>query len=196
MCFKFEDVTYVHAPKIGSRTILGWFAILGEPSLKDEHPEFFKEVSVGDALYKGIRSRVKATEKIETPIAFCITRDPVVRFVSNFKNRVLTHEKVKPVPSIEEFIENFDVLYEENIDVNNHFKSLTEFYGTDRSIFSQIYRTERLGDCKAFLEQHFNTTLPDLKLQQSKPTASLTLTPDQEAWVKEKYAVDYENGWV
>lgn len=196
MCFEHEDVTYVHAPKIGSRSILGWLAILKNPKLYEDHPEYFKEINVGDAVYKGIRSRVDATNSITTPIAFCVTRDPIKRFVSNYKNRVLTHQKVKPTPTLSEFMDNFDDLFDKNTDIRNHFPTLTHFYGPDRSVYQKVFRTENLDECRVFLQEHFKCELPSLRLQQSKKVKEPQLTDQQVSWIKDKYSEDYVNGWI
>lgn len=196
MLFKHKDVTYVHAPKIGSRSILGWFALLKKPGLYQEHPEYFPDVNVEDHVYSQIRFMQEQTETIETPFSFCVTRDPVQRFVSGFKNRVLTHKRVTGVDNIDQFVDNFERLYAKNKDVNTHFKPLTHWYGFDKSRYSKVFRTENLDECRQWLSMHFERTLPRLHLQQNPPNVQVEATDKVVEFVHDFYKADYKNGWT
>lgn len=203
--FYHKDVSYVHAPKIGSRSILGWFAILKDPEIYTKHPEYFVEVNTEDHVYTPIRRMQEERGEILTSISFVVTRDPVQRFVSAYKNRVVTHKELrgskliadgKDYPEFDQFVEQFHQFKDENKSIDIHFKSMSFYYGGDRSLFTKVFRTDNLSECRVFLEDHFSTELPDLRLQQNKPGIHIKPTEKQIQFIKELYKKDYENGWT
>lgn len=203
--FYHKDVSYVHAPKIGSRSILGWFAILKDPEIYTKHPEYFVEVNTEDHAYTPIRRMQEERGEILTPISFVVTRDPVQRFVSAYKNRVVTHKELrgskliadgKDYPEFDQFVEQFHQFKDENKSIDIHFKSMSFYYGGDRLLFTKVFRTDNLSECRVFLEDHFSTELPDLRLQQNKPGIHIKPTEKQIQFIKELYKKDYENGWT
>ena len=193
--FQFRHLNYVHAPKMGSRTILGWFALIQEPSLYQFHPEYFVGISKGDEAYTYIRNLRELTSEIDLhKKSFCVVRDPVERFISAFKNRVLTHDECEE-KDFGRFVDNFDYYYETNRSVGIHFRPATDFYGTDRSIYDKVFRLEHLGSCKEWLEEEFDCKLPDIKLQQSVKV-DIKPTEEQIEKIKHIFRKDYKHGWT
>ena len=52
-----SQIAYYHAPKNGSRTMLGYLALTKEPNLFEEHPRYFEPVF--EEVYEELRSRVE-----------------------------------------------------------------------------------------------------------------------------------------
>ena len=203
--FYHKDVSYVHAPKIGSRSIIGWFAILKDPTIYEKHPDYFVEVNTKDHVYTPIRRMQQECGEIRTPLSFVVSRDPVKRFVSAYKNRVVTHKELrdsklidpsKQYPEFDQFVDQFYQFRDESKSIEVHFKSLTFYYGSDRSIFTKVFRTENLTECRLFLQDHFSTELPDLRLQQNKPGIQVEPTTKQINFIQKLYKQDYLNGWT
>jgi len=191
--FPFRGIDYVHAPKIGSRSILGWFAIIKQPDLLKTHPEYFQEVKNTEGEYSEIRFMFNTTSQSNNDTRFCVTRDPVKRFVSGFKNRVHTHNKCN-VKDFDEFVDNFEEIYGTNRDIFTHFRPQTVFYGRDKSLYTRIFRTETLDECRQWLSSKFNKELPNLHLQQNIKI-DVDPTNKQIEKIKHFYRADYKNGW-
>ena len=197
-----NEIAYYKTPKCGSRTILGWAALLKEPNLITEHPEWFQE-SRQKIEYTEIRSNLTAyTESLthNQKIRFCIVRDPVERFISAFTNRILFHKKPEINVSIDEFIDNFDnILSQENFKKGNFYKNLaihftTQVYyiGAKPELYTHIFNIKELYKVKDLLETHTGIKLPNLHLQKSGNIKKPLLNDKQTEWIKNKYKIDYE----
>lgn len=191
--FVHKDVEYVHAPKVGSRSIIGWFAILKKPDLHKQHPEWFKPVDKGVGQYKDIRAMMNVQFESESNHRFCVKRDPVKRFISGFKNRVHTHDECE-VKDFDEFVDRFEEIYGENKSIWVHFRPQSLFYGSDQSIYERIFRTENLDECREWLSNRFNQDLPVLHLQQNVPV-EVNPTEKQRQKIEQFYKQDYKNRW-
>lgn len=207
MIFTSKDnkVAYYHAPKNGSRTMLGWLALTFNPNMYEKHPEYFHPRK--DNVYSALRSAVgkhplsqhdfapnSVPMVTDTDYTFCIKRDPVKRFISGYRNRVLFHRELGSTPSISEFIDNFDA-YLKYRTIRVHFMPQVRFFGKDPSIFDFVFDTENMGEVKEFLETVHSMTLPDLQLQQGGNEVKIKLTRQEEAWIRRRYADDYNAGW-
>ncbi len=204
---------YYHAPKCGSRSVMGWIVLMSEPQLYEETTDLFDPFRV---RYTG-DGEVKTKEYTElihkrqyfpglnkhdwkdlvVPAApadyrFCIVRDPVDRFISGYTNRVLWHKVANLNLSISEFINNIDEICANHRNYEIHFMPQVRFYGKDPSIFTNIFNIKQMGQVKALLEEKSSQKLPDLHMQQNGGIEKPKLTEEQINWVKERYKVDYE----
>lgn len=211
---------YYHAPKCGSRSILGWIVLLSEPNLYEENPELFQPYRVvftkdgeirtreyGELIHKREYFKGKGLgkhdwEPYDVPVApadyrFCVVRDPVERFISGYTNRVLWHNEGGLNISVAEFIERFDSICAENRNYKLHFTPQVRFYGEDPSIFTHIFNIRQMSQVKVLIEERSGQQLPDLHMQQNGGKEKPVLTKDQINWVKKRYEEDYEiyNKW-
>lgn len=199
-----SQIAYYHAPKNGSRTVLGYLALTKEPNLYKEHPEYFNPVF--DEVYQPLRDRVGKLGKhhyepslvpvVDNPIRLVIKRDPVKRFVSGYTNRVLHHNRLGGMkPDISEFIKRFDHFNSRYSDIETHFRPQVNFFGLDKSSYTHIFDISQMYLVKELLEDTYEISLPDIQLQQGGNTQKPKLTKDQEAWVEKRYEEDYDAGW-
>lgn len=195
-----NEIAYYKTPKCGSRTILAWAALIKEPNLILEHPEWFAE-SRRAIEYKEIRQRVNRYKNIthNQKIKFCIVRDPVERFISAFTNRILFHQKPRIHITITDFIKNIDTLLELTSfkDAKIHFTTQVQYIGSNPSVYTHIFDIKKLNEVKCLLENHTDISLPDLHLQKSGNIIRPTLTEEQKNVIKNRYKIDYEiyGGW-
>lgn len=201
-----DKIAYYHAPKCGSRTVLAWNAIINNPSVYKDEPEWFsisrrKEYGEIRSLSKLFPGTIQDWKHREVPVVdcefkFCILRDPIERFVSGFTNRILFHKACNGKYScIEQFINDFDSIISINRGIENHFRSQVSFYGQNPNIFDKIYTLDKMGELKTDLEDFSGMKLPDLRLQQSRGVEKPILTPFQNEWIKNRYSDDYRYYW-
>lgn len=199
-----SQIAYYHAPKNGSRTLLGYLALTKDPNLYEEHPEYFDPVF--DEVYTPLRDRVEKQGRhhyeprfvptVDNPIRLVVKRDPVKRFVSGYSNRVLHHNKLGGMkPDISEFIKRFDYFYSRYSDIETHFRPQVSFFGLDKSIFTHVFDVSEMHLVKELFEDTYKRSFPDLRLQQGGNTQKPDLTKEQEAWIQKKYEADYATGW-
>lgn len=199
-----SQIAYYHAPKNGSRTMLGYLALTKEPELFKEHPEYFEPVF--DEVYEGLRKRVDKLGKhhytnlqplkVDNKYRIVVKRDPVKRFISGYTNRVLHHNKLGGMkPDISEFIKRFDHFYSRYSDIETHFRPQTHFFGKDKTLFTHIFDTSELSEVRDLFQDIYQRDFPDLRLQQGGNKNKVILTKDQEQWIRERYKEDYEYGW-
>ena len=189
-----NEIAYYKTPKCGSRTILAWAALIKEPGLIKDHPDWFEE-NRQFKEYPEIRKKIKDYNEPthDQKIRFCVVRDPVERFISAFTNRILFHKKPKVDITIAEFIEKFDILINTKlyVDAKLHFVPQVEWLGYDVDLYTHIYNIKNMCMVKNLLETYTGVKLPDLHIQKSKEIKPSVLTENQIAWVKELYRVDY-----
>lgn len=199
-----SQIAYYHAPKNGSRTLLGYLALTKDPNLYEEHPEYFDPVF--DEVYQPLRDRVEKLGRhhyeprfvpaVDNPVRLVVKRDPVKRFVSGYTNRVLHHNKLGGMkPDISEFIKRFDHFYTKYSDIETHFRPQVSFFGLDKSIFTHVFDTSQMHLVKELFEDTYKRNFPDLQLQQGGNTQKPILTQEQEDWIRKRYEADYAAGW-
>ena len=199
-----NQIAYYHAPKNGSRTLLGYLALTKDPDLYEKHPEYFDPVF--DEVYEELRNRSSTYGRhhydphfvlyVDNPIRIVIKRDPVKRFVSGYTNRVLHHSKLGGMkPDFDEFIRRFDYFYDRFSDIGTHFKPQVNFFGLDKTMFTHIFDVSEMDKVKELFEDTYKRKFPDLRLQQGGNTKRPTVTKEQEAWIQNKYEADYAAGW-
>jgi len=207
MIFKSYDnkIAYYHVPKNGSRTMIGYLALVKEPDLFINCPQHFhptehdgyyelrKRTVIEPPRYPGLYGTFP---RASSRIRLAVKRDPVARFVSGFNNRVLHHKKIKKdCTDIHEFIEKFDDYWKAEADVKEHFRPQTDFLGTSQNPYTHVFDVTEMNKVKLLFEETYNRIFPDLRLQQGGNNNKTSLTEIEIMWIKDRYKVDYDNGW-
>lgn len=176
--------------------MVGWLACLARPDLYRKHPEYF--IETGPDVYEELRALTTTddrppTETIVGNTRLAIKRDPVSRFLSGFKNRVLQHRKCDTT-DISEFLDNFEEISGRNKDIATHFRPQYSYLGKDPSVYTHVFDLKEIDQVKVLLEDLFERDLPPIRLQRSKGP-KVDLTEAQVRRVKEIYKGDYKYGW-
>jgi hypothetical protein len=189
-----NKVAYYMTPKCGSRTILGWGALIREPDLIVKKREWFIDSAKGVG-YSNIAKKVKFYKSTnhDQEVRFCIIRDPIDRFLSGFTNRILYHNDISISMNMDEFIIYFDDIMQNPKFKNaaHHFRPQVEFIGANPNLYTHIFKLSEMGKIKTLLEQYCGFHLPHLHLQQSGGIQKPILTEKQIEWVKKRYEIDY-----
>lgn len=194
-----NEIAYYRNTKCGSRTILGWAAILKHPDILNEHPDWF-EPSRRYIGYNEIRqimlpSLYEDPPPINQKIRFCIVRDPIDRFISAYTNRILFHKEPDVAYlGLDYFIDNMNTLMEqpEYKNAKIHFYSQAYDIGCLPEIYTHIFNFKQMHMVKHMLEEYTNTKLPDIHLQQSIGVDKPVLTESQINKIKNIYQIDYD----
>lgn len=173
-------------------TILG-FPFLGEFRYRDDRK---KIVASGHWREKSIKT-VTQSELTEYTTKIAIVRDPVERFVSCYKDRVLARNKDnlrKTITDINEFIENIDRIKLQSMDIRSHTKPLYEVYGKHPEIYTHFINTDNIDtEFLPLIETISETSpIPSARWKNSSAIKDIELTNDQIKKIKEMYKTDYE----
>jgi len=211
------EIVYYRGHKVGSTTILAWMNLVDSSHLRTTHPDLY---DTNHWSTNKERTRFYHKDKVElgkkdlvtlpkthhtsvngdvfhlpvipsnNKVRFCVVRDPVERFISAFANRA-TREK--EIQTIEDFINNFDYYFWKHQNIESHFAPLVFNYGLDPSLYTNIYNINQMSEIKKMLES-YSGTLPDIAFNKTEDSVkqALSLTNDQVAFIKKKYAIDYE----
>jgi hypothetical protein len=187
-------VAYCHVPKSASRTVIGWSALLKNPNIYKERPDLFEPRRKD--MYQELRNAVNEMHSIRdmlnAEVFFTIVRDPIDRFVSAYKNRILYLNKC-PEVSFGEFVLNYEKFKNDGkySDIIHHTKPITFFCGKDPSIFTHIFNTNQLDKVKILLENIYGVQLPDIVLNKSDENTKLDISDRCMEKLQSIYAEDY-----
>ncbi len=205
-----RTLCYAHTPKCASRTVLAWLALCEDPGLLVETPQaFFPSRHKSEGEYAALRRRAHMVgmagnqhhfntgrlPMVPHPLRVGIVRDPVERFVSGYRNRVLFHGAgggAEALPTLETFIERIDELEATDPDIQQHFRPQWHFLGSDVHWFTHLYPLGRINDLRQLLQRLHGVELPALRLQVSEGTPPVAVSAEARAWIQQRYAIDSE----
>ena len=201
-------IVYMPCPKNGSSTFKRLFYFLKhgveiDKGKKLAHASF---PTAGKDLERNINKLYDYKKK--GFFIFFISRDPVERFISGFKNRIrvkkdlrkqnnfrelCNHRQDMMWPSINTFVNNFDFYYENFRSIKQHFRPQVLFSSEQIDCYTEIFNMSRKGEIKRLFKiinsltsvDYYSHTQksPDFKIEKSEKLMEL---------VKKKYSVDYE----
>ena len=137
----------------------------------------------------GIIPSKQPFEKINVDIKCCIIRDPIKRFISAYKNRILYHRDIQfkdhSVDMILEKLEN-------NNFENRHFLPQVYFLGEDLSYYTFWSTTEEIGFFAEKVNDFFSRKIIFPKIQTGGSDIKLKLTSLQINKIEKIYAKDFK----
>lgn len=136
--------------------------------------------------------------------SICIKRDPVDRFISCYKDKIIKEGNCNRV-SIDELLDNFQH-YMKTFDkphphgrrvkyVWYHFAPQVYQFGKDKSYYKHIFDLSEMNtSVREYLQDTWKIDLPQLHTRKAK-SSDIVLTPTQIKKVESIYKLDYETGW-
>ena len=162
--------------------------------IEDQLPRF-KQTKKMHASFKNKSNLINlyegkyAFKKINVNLKSCIVRNPLDRFISAYKNRVLFHkDKGFYNNSVSEVIEKLE---SGNIE-NNHFLPQSYFLGNDLRYFDIVGTLSNIKSFEDRINSFFGQKRKFPKLQTGGKEFELSLNIDQENKIKKIYSDDFE----
>ena len=127
-------------------------------------------------------------EKIDVDEKCCIIRDPIKRFVSAYKNRVLFHKDFGfRNLNINEIIEKL----ENNSFDNRHFLPQSYWLGSDLRYFTIVSNVSNMATFINGVNNFFQNKVEFPRIQTGGADENITLTDSQIIKLKKIYSSDY-----
>ena len=128
-------------------------------------------------------------EKIDVDEKCCIIRDPIKRFVSAYKNRVLFHKDFGfRNLNINEIIEKL----ENNSFDNRHFLPQSYWLGSDLKYFTIVSNISNMETFINGVNNFFQNKVEFPRIQTGGADENITLTDSQIIKLKKIYSSDYD----
>jgi len=127
--------------------------------------------------------------KIDADVKCCIIRDPLERFISAYKNRILYHKDSEFYDhSIDMIIDKLESNYFDN----KHFLPQSFFLGQDLNYYNFFSNVTDLKSFENGVNEFFNNKIQFPKLQTSGKNLGISLTKIQINKIKKIYSNDYD----
>ena len=163
--------------------------------LSDKVPEYkFNE----DSKYKNLDKKYNLVnflpsytpfEKIDVDEKCCIIRNPIKRFISAYKNRVLFHKDFGfRNLNIDEIIEKL----ENNSFDNKHFLPQSYWLGSDLRYFTIVSNISNMETFINGVNNFFQNKVEFPRIQTGGADENITLTDSQIIKLKKIYSSDYD----
>ena len=128
-------------------------------------------------------------EKIDVDEKCCIVRDPINRFISAYKNRILFHKDFGfQNLSIDEIIEKME---NKSFD-NKHFLPQSYWLGSDLRYFTIVSNISNMETFINGVNNFFQNKVEFPRIQTGGADENITLTDSQIIKLKKIYSSDYD----
>ncbi|MDJ0553842.1 MAG: tetratricopeptide repeat protein [Microcoleaceae cyanobacterium MO_207.B10] len=200
---KLEELglAYLPIPKCASTTLKYVFY-----SLK-MHKEYSQPIENIHNFWSSRSHVFQNLQSLDDYFKFTIIRDPIKRFLSCYKNRVLHHKNLwlksvrgklenaglKSEPNINYFVENLENYLKSSDAIVHHASPQSQYLGEDLSIYDLICPIENLENLQQIIFQKANVEIELPQLQTGGPKITLKdLTEKSLKKLIEFYAADYQ----
>ena len=137
----------------------------------------------------GIIPSKQPFKKINVDIKCCIVRDPIKRFISSYKNRILYHRDIQfKNHSIDMILEKLEI----NNFENKHFLPQVYFLGEDLNYYTFWSTTEELSFFAEQVNDFFSRKIIFPKIQTGGSNFKIKLTKSQISKIEKIYAKDFK----
>ena len=214
-------IAFYKIHKVGHSSVIAWLNLINNPDVVKTYPSLLNDdiwqsgeaqsgasikIEWRDDVVKAELPTIKqeigpfTTETVpaipeNNEVRFCVVRDPINRFVSAYKNQIVSAKVLGDnPPTMSEFIHNFDYYLWKNREVEFHFRQLVFGLGYDPSVFTHIFNIKQFSEIKKLLESYCDYKLPNIRLNKSiEADKKLGMITEEELdFLKRKYAIDYE----
>ena len=128
-------------------------------------------------------------EEVDIEFKSCIIRDPIERFVSAYKNRVLYHkDKMFYNHSIDQIIEKL----ENGVFENNHFNTQSHYLGNSLKYFDVVGNVSNIKKFQDYINDFFNKKIIFPRLQTGGGDNQISLNSSQIKKIRKIYDCDYQ----
>jgi hypothetical protein len=136
--------------------------------------------------------------------SFVVVRDPIDRFVSGYRNRILHHRDLERegsrklrgaglpwVPDFDRFVRSFALYFRLSKAVKHHFRPQKDFVGRVLTRVNRIYRIEELDELVKDLERITGTPVRLPRLQTGGGNVAVDVADWHRRWIREYMRADY-----
>lgn len=194
-------ILFLTAPKVGSTTLkkLMWFAETGH-----KMPDMIHNLFGTRSFEKN--EKYVFNEGVKDYKKYCIIRDPIDRFISNYNHRILVKEdhlqnkdvfkryKLQKKPTFAHFLDKIHN-YNQNGDIRHHTHALCHYLGADADLYDEIFTMKDINT-KIFpmMEEicGFKMKFDMTATNAPKVMTRDKLNPKQEEKIREMYKRDYK----
>lgn len=202
-CIKAPEynISYIPIPKNCSSSIKSYMheLIFGKPFVPFKkhtgkmlhiHSFFWKDFKLND-------HRETLFSKEDPEISFVVMREPIRRFISAFRNRVIAHKENTTGSAsinINDFINDLRANIDSLESLDHHMCPQTSWIGNDLSIFDLVYECDTAWILNRVLKKFTNTDYEFVRMQTGGPWIELgELTKKSVMTLFDYYEEDYEN---
>lgn len=171
--------------------VLG-YPLLGKIKYRKERINLFKKGIWKEYTFENVFK----TSWNDYPIRVAIIRDPIERFVSSYRDRVLKRNKDgtrEYIKTFDYYLENIDDIRNRSRDIRNHTQSQVDSIGPNLENYTHIILTKNIDTEFVPLVEDISGTknIPFFKEKNSSKAPQVELTQSQINKIKILYKEDY-----